>query len=75
MRYAVARFQREQRDMAYRFYIAECLRMITNNTAHPFGGTVMEAKLYEILYGKKEDNKTADEIIADVLSRSGIEVI
>lgn len=33
MRYAVARCHQKQRDDAYRLYVAECLRILTENTS------------------------------------------
>ena len=33
MRYAIARYQSQQRDLAYRIYVTECSRITTENTA------------------------------------------
>ena len=75
MRYAVARFNVEQRDMAYRIYLSECARMIANNTARLFGGSGLDIRFSDLIRNKRMDNRSAKEIAADVIKRAGIEVI
>ena len=75
MRYAIARFNQHQRDLAYRFYVCECLRMIGENTAKVVGGSYMTAKFEEIISPKPADNRTGEEIAADIINMAGIEVI
>lgn len=48
MRYAAARYQKYQRDKAYRFYIADCARIITENTAAMSQGTYITTRFSEI---------------------------
>ena len=75
MRYAVARYQSQQRDLAYRIYVADCLRIISENTAKIGGGSYITAKFADIINPKPADNRTGEEIAADIIKRSGIEVI
>ena len=75
MRYAVARYQSQQRDLAYRIYVADCLRIITENTAKIGGGSYITAKLFDIINPKPVDNRSGEEIAADIIKRAGIEVI
>ena len=75
MRYAIARFNQHRRDLAYRFYVSECLRMIGENTAKVGGGSYMTAKFEEIISPKPADNRTGEELAADIIKRAGIEVI
>ena len=75
MRYAIARFNQHRRDLAYRFYVSECLRMIGENTAKVGGGSYMTAKFEEIIIQKPDDNRTGEELAADIIKRAGIEVI
>ena len=75
MRYAVARYQSQQRDLAYRIYVADCLRIISENTAKIGGGSYITAKLSDIINPKPADNRTGEEIAADIIKRAGIEVI
>ena len=46
-----------------KIYYAECLRIISENTAKMGGGSYIQAKLVDILDPKPVDNRTADEII------------
>ena len=59
----ISLFQKEQEEKAARIYYAECLRIMTENTAKIGGGSYIEAKLQDILDPKPVDNRTADDII------------
>ena len=75
MRYAIARFNQHQRDSAYRIYVTDCLRIISENTAKIGGGSYITAKFSDIINPKPVDNRTGEEIAADIIKRAGIEVI
>ena len=75
MRYAMARYQSQQRDLAYRIYVSDCLRIISENTAKIGGGSYITAKLSDIINPKPADNRTGEEIAADIIKKAGIEVI
>ena len=75
MRYAMARYQSQQRDLAYRIYVTDCLRIISENTAKIGGGSYITAKFEDIINPKPVDNRTGEEIAADIINRAGIEVI
>ena len=49
MRYATARFNQHQRDLAYRIYVTDCLRMVTENTAKAVCGSYITAKFADII--------------------------
>ena len=75
MRYAMARYQSQQRDLAYRIYVTDCLRIISENTAKMGGGSYITSKFADIINQKPADNRTGEEIAADIIKRAGIEVI
>ena len=75
MRYAMARYQSQQRDLAYRIYVSDCLRIISENAAKMCGGSYITNKLADIINPKPVDNRTGEEIAADIIKRAGIEVI
>ena len=75
MRYAIARYQSQQRDLAYRIYVSECLRMISENAASGGGGSYMAVKFEDVLNPKQVENRTGEELAADIIKRAGIEVI
>lgn len=59
----------------YRAYLYECIRIIGENTA----GLVKEGKYLpttydEVIHPKPQDNRTAEEIVADVVKKAGLEV-
>ena len=73
--FCISLFQNEQEEKAEKIYFAECLRIITENTAKMVGGSYITAKLADILNPKPVDNRTGEEIAADIIRRAGIEVI
>ena len=75
MRYATARFNQHQRDLAYRIYVTDCLRMATENTAKMSQGSYTAVRFYDIINPKPVDNRSGNEIAADIIKRAGIEVI
>lgn len=74
MRYVNARYESQERDLAYRIYVTDCLRIISENTAKYSGGKYVSASLHDILYPKPEDTRTGEEIAADIIRRAGLEV-
>ena len=75
MRYVIARYQSQRRDLAYRIYVSECLRIISKNTAKMGGGEFVERKFSDIINPKPKDERSGEEIVADIIERAGIEVI
>ena len=76
MRYVVSKYKEQQKEMAYRVYITECLRITTENTAKQSGGSYIDKPFTDFIGNKKpKDERTAEEIIADVAKRAGLEVV
>ena len=73
--FCISLFQKEQEDKAIKIYYAECLRIITENTAKISRGAYITAKLEDIINPKPVDNRTGEEIAADIIKRAGIEVV
>ena len=61
-------------DELCRIYITDALKAIAKNTVHE-GGELMSKRYFDIINPAEEDNRTAEEIVDDVLSAAGIEVI
>ena len=59
----------------HREYIAKCARICTENTAKISRGSYMGLEYSEILHKRPKDNRTAEEIVADIIAKAGIEVI
>ena len=71
----ISLFQQEHDDKAVKSDYAECLRIISENTAKMGGGSYITVKLADIINPKPVDNRTGEEIAADIINRAGIEVI
>ena len=76
MRYVVSKYKEQQKEMAYRIYVTECFRIMTENTAKQSGGSYIDKPFTDFIGNNKpEDERTAEEIIADVAKRAGLEVV
>ena len=53
-------------------YTSDALKILTENTAKYAGGSYMNTRLEDILNQKPQDNRTAEEIAADVIQRAGL---
>ena len=75
MRYVLAQYRREQEDKAYRIYVTDALRMISENTASSVGGKYITARFADVIAPpKEEDNRTCEEITAEIIARCGLVV-
>ena len=74
MRYAIARYQSQQRDLAYRIYVTECSRITTENTAKTVAilsrgeieSSYMPLVFNDILNNKPKEEKTEKQIIDEM---------
>lgn len=68
MRYVMARYESEQRELAYRIYVTDALRNISENTARFGGGGYIRARFADLINidQRPEDNRTSDEIIGGI---------
>ena len=64
--FCISLFKQEQEEKATKIYYAECLRIISENTAKFCGGGYVQVKLSDMLDPKPVDNRTADEIIKGI---------
>jgi hypothetical protein len=67
--FCISLFQKKQEEKVEKYYIAECLRMLTENTAKAFGGGYMEIKMHDILNPKPVDERTANDVIGDIKAK------
>ena len=66
--------KRQQEESAFRIYTTECLRTMTENTAKFAGGSFVQAKYSDLIDPKPQDNRTCEEITAEVVKRCGLVV-
>lgn len=62
---------REQKDKAYRVYVTDALKMMTENTAKYAGGGYIKARYIDIIDPPPEETRTGDEIIAQMKAKLG----
>lgn len=70
--HCISLFQKEQEDRAYRNYITECLRHISENTAKTAASMIGEGadvkyismSFEDVIHPKPKDERTPEEIIS-----------
>lgn len=67
MRYAVASFNRHQEEVGYRHYFTELVRLQGD-------GKNYGLSLYDLMHPQPTDNRTAEEIAAEVVAMAGLKV-
>ena len=75
MRYALARYQSHTREVAYRIYVTDCLRIMAENMAKYSGGTYLTKRYADVVKRRPSDNRTGEEIAAEVIEKAGLVVI
>lgn len=68
--YCISLFTKEQKEQSLIYYVTNCLQMITENTAMAVGGKYMTMNYSDLF--KEQDNRTAEEIVDDVLEKCGL---
>lgn len=67
--------KRQAEEESYKIYTAECLRIITENTAKMVGGSCVSVSFADIIDPKPVDNRTGEEIVAEIIKKAGLEVV
>ena len=62
-------FLQNKKQQSYQYYIAECLRIISENTAKFGGGSYVQVKIQDVLEPKPVDNRTADDVIESIRNK------
>lgn len=69
MRYVIARYVEYQREMAYRIYVTDELYVSRDNMR-----PILPQRYCEWLGIKEKDERSGDEIVADIIRRAGLVV-
>ena len=56
-------------------YIAMGLKMLTENTSKMVGGSYLAVSYTDIIHPKPKDERTGDEIVADVIRGAGLKIV
>ena len=70
----MARIKEKARNDAYRIYVTDALRLVAENTARYASGDYIKARYADIIEPKKQDNRTCEEITADIVARCGLTI-
>ena len=62
----IAFFQKEQEEKTFKVYVSDALRLISENTAKQVGGSYISARYCDIIEPKKQEERTAEEVITDI---------
>lgn len=70
----MARLNERAKTEAYRIYVTDALRLVAENTARYASGDYIKARYADMIEPKKQDNRTCEEITAEVVARCGLTI-
>lgn len=70
----MARLNERAKTEAYRIYVTDALRIAGENTARYASGDYIKARYADMIEPKKQDNRTCEEITADIVARCGLTI-
>ncbi len=62
----IAFFKKEQHEKAYRNYVTDALKILTENTAKANGGKYLQLRYAELFEPTKEETRSAEEVIENI---------
>lgn len=71
MRYVIARMKQDTEVMAYRFYISDGIKALTENTSGGEARSTLSQRYYDILNPVTADEEDAKKIINRIVKRLG----
>ena len=61
--------KKQMQEKAYRIYVTDALKAITENTAKYAGGSYMKARYYDLENPKPAETRTGEEIISQMKAK------
>lgn len=68
------KIKRWEEEKQYRYYLTDCLKLITENTAKFAGGSYISNRYEDIIDSKPIIEKTGDEIASEIIINAGLHV-
>lgn len=65
----ISYFHKEQKEKAYKVYVTDVLRTISENTAKSVGGSYVKMRYLDMIDPPKQETRTAEEIIENIRSK------
>ncbi len=66
--------KRDLEEKAYKIYVTDSLKSIAENTARYAGGGYPAIRYADLIEQKPHEEKSGEEIVADVIKKSGLVV-
>ena len=69
MRYVKARKEQKTLEEAYRIYVTDCLKLMSENTARYAGGSNVSVRYYDLIKKPVVETRTSEEIIDGIKAK------
>ena len=66
--YANARMEYERRDMTFRCYVSDALRVIGETLAYSLGGSYLSMRFIDMVHPREYGGRTGNEIVEEILN-------
>lgn len=67
--HCISCFHKEQKKKLHDVYVTDVLRLISENTAKTVGGSYMKVRYLDLIDPKKEETRTANEVIDNIRNK------
>ena len=72
--HCVALFKKRNEELLFRRYVADSIHMINSLLYKKLGGSAYKQSYSELTAPQKEQERSGDEIAADIIKRAGLKV-
>lgn len=70
--YCISLLRKKQEQRRFQVYITDVLMVLNNNIQHCFGGAKITQRYADYFVKKKEDTRTAKQIVQDTIKKAGL---
>ncbi len=70
--YCISLFRKKQEERRFQSYVADVLMIMNNNIQQRIGGAKITQRYSDYFTRKKEDKRTAKEIVKDTIKKAGL---
>ena len=73
--YCISLLRKKQEQRRFQVYLTDALMIMNNNIVRAFGGGKIKQRYADYFSKKKEDTRSAKEIVKDTIKRAGLKLV
>ena len=73
--YCISLLRKKQEQRRFQVYLTDVLMVMNSNIVRAFGGSKINQRYADYFVKKKEDTRSAKEIVKDTIKRAGLKLV